>query len=123
MLACHSAGPLFDEKQIGLLRAAIGADELLDMLSDLPPAAAESLAAIAHALATDDIEQARRAAHTLKGCAGTFGAARLAALACEIELELPSIEAMRQRMPALVETLDLTATSLKQVAREGIAGG
>jgi HPt (histidine-containing phosphotransfer) domain-containing protein len=119
MLANYLAEPLFDEAQIDMLREAIGADDLLTMLSDLPPAATKSVEAIAGALAGGDIEEARRAAHVLKGCAGTFGASRLAAVACDFELELPSLETMRQRMPALIETLDLTATSLLQVAQDG----
>jgi HPt (histidine-containing phosphotransfer) domain-containing protein len=122
MLA-RAAERLFDEEQIAMLREAIGPDDLLIMLLDLPPAAEKAVAAITSALASDDIAQARRAAHILKGCAGTFGAAGLASLACEIELELPSIEAMLQRMPALIETLALTTASLAQVATRGIAGG
>jgi HPt (histidine-containing phosphotransfer) domain-containing protein len=93
------------------------------MLLDLSPAAAQSVAEICKALASDDIEQSRRAAHVLNGCASTFGAVRLAALACEIELELPSIDAMRLLMPILLETLDLTAASLVEVAKDGTAVG
>jgi HPt (histidine-containing phosphotransfer) domain-containing protein len=116
MLAVPADDGLFDEVQIAMLRDAIGPDELLEMLSDLPPTAATSLAAIADALGCEDIAEARRAAHTLKGCASTFGASGLATIAREIELDLPSIEAMRQRMPALVETLALTAAALRRVA-------
>ena len=116
MLADYADEELFDEAQIGMLRDAVGPEDLLAMLSELPPAAANSLAAIADALTASDIVQARRSAHILKGCAGTFGAARLAAIACEIELELTAIEAMRQRMPALIEALDRTTAALRRVA-------
>jgi HPt (histidine-containing phosphotransfer) domain-containing protein len=106
---------MFDAVQIAIIGDAIGSDELLAMLSDLAPAATTSIAAIAAALAGNDIGQARREAHVLKGCAGTFGASRLAAVAREIELELPSLEAMRQRMSVLTETLDLTVAALRRL--------
>ncbi|KIZ47551.1 MULTISPECIES: Hpt domain-containing protein [Rhodopseudomonas] len=107
---------LFDEAQIGMLRDAIGPDDLFAMLAALPPAAAQSLAAISVALDSNDVAQAKRAAHLLKGCASTFGASGLAAIAREIELELPSIETIQHRMPALIETLDRTTAALKGVA-------
>jgi len=116
IMACPSDDGLFDSEQIAMLRDAIGPDDLFAMLSDLPPAAETLLATIADALRSNDIDQARRTAHLLKGCAGTFGAAGLAAIAREIETELPSIEAIRQHMPALIATLARTAAGLSRVA-------
>lgn len=107
---------LFDEGQLGLLRDAIGSEELLAMLSDLPAAAEEAIQSIAAAVRTGDFLQARRAAHVLKGCASSFGAARLAAIAAEVELDLPTIGAIEQRLPALTECLELTAAALDGAA-------
>jgi HPt (histidine-containing phosphotransfer) domain-containing protein len=109
--------PLFDDAQIGLLRDAIGSEDLLTMLLDLPPAAKKSLDAIVEAVNLGDIDQARRSAHTLKGCASSFGAARLASFAAEIELELPSVGAMHRRLPALADCLQQTAVALTDVAQ------
>jgi HPt (histidine-containing phosphotransfer) domain-containing protein len=110
---------LFDDAQIDLLRDAIGAEDLNAMLAEFPPAAAISLAAIEVALASDDFDQARQSAHVLKGCASTFGAARVAEAAREIELECKSIESIRRRLPVLIEALDQTATALSGVAYGG----
>jgi histidine phosphotransfer protein HptB len=110
-------GPLFDEAQIGLLRDAIGPEDLLTMLQDLPPAAKKSVDEIIDAVNVGDIDQARRSAHTLKGCAGSFGAARLASFAAEIELQSPSVGAMHRRLPALSECLRQTAVALTDVAQ------
>jgi HPt (histidine-containing phosphotransfer) domain-containing protein len=87
------------------------------MLLDLPPAAKKSLDAIVEAVNLGDIDQARRSAHTLKGCASSFGAARLASFAAEIELELPSVGAMHRRLPALADCLQQTAVALTDVAQ------
>lgn len=117
MNAGQSHAPLFDEGQIGLLREAIGAEELLAMLLDLPPAAEKSLDDIKSALQVGDLTLARRFAHTLKGCAGSFGAARLAAIAAEVELNSPSVEIMHRRIPSLEACLELTAAALADVAQ------
>jgi HPt (histidine-containing phosphotransfer) domain-containing protein len=118
----RATGPLFDEAQIGLLRDAIGSEDLLLMLRDLPPAAKKSLDEIVDAVNVGDIEAARRSAHSLKGCASSFGAARLASFAAEIELELPSVGAIHRRLPALTECLRQTAVALTDAA-EGAAQG
>jgi HPt (histidine-containing phosphotransfer) domain-containing protein len=120
MLKDFDGEPLFDEDQIALLREAIGPEDLLSMLSELSPAAAKSCNAIAEALMADDIDQARKAAHILKGCVSTFGAWRLAMIAAEIELELTTIDAMRDYMPILIETLNQTEAALTQAAGGGV---
>jgi HPt (histidine-containing phosphotransfer) domain-containing protein len=89
------------------------------MLSEFPSAAAKLLAAIEVALASDNVDLARRAAHILKGCAGTFGAARVVEVAREIELECLSIESMRQRVPVLVDALNQTAAALPGMSHHG----
>jgi HPt (histidine-containing phosphotransfer) domain-containing protein len=114
MLTAAMAAPLFDEAQIDLLRDAIGEEDLYAMLSEFPPAGVRMLAAVEAAVAADDFDQARASAHNLKGCASSFGVAQVADLAREIELELPSIEAIRLRLPALVESLNLTAAALAE---------
>jgi HPt (histidine-containing phosphotransfer) domain-containing protein len=117
MMTDRATGPLFDEAQIALLRDAIGPEDLLSMLSELPPTAKKSVDEIIDAVNGGDIDEARRSAHTLKGCAGSFGAARLASLAAEIELELASIEAMHRRIPALADCLRQTALALVDAAQ------
>jgi len=113
-----SSEPLLDAEQIELLREAMGPDELREMFAELPLHARQSQDAIEAALAAHDMDEARRAAHVLKGFASSFGAARLAAIGRLIELDTPSVIAMRQYMPALAETIEATSMRLVQLASE-----
>ncbi|MGA7804684.1 Hpt domain-containing protein [Bradyrhizobium sp.] len=122
MLEQLAQEPLFDESQIALLRDALGEDELREMFADLPEAAQRSLEAIQAALEANDLEQAKRAAHVLKGVASSFGAARLALIAREIELELPTVASIAQSVPVLMAALNDTSASLPG-GSEGSTGG
>jgi histidine phosphotransfer protein HptB len=116
MQASSELEPLFDAEQLDLLRDALGGEELAAMLSELPAAAAGSLDAITQAVAACDLEEARRMAHVLKGFSSSLGAARLAALAREIELDLETVDAIAGRMPVLVATIDATVAELSRMA-------
>ena len=104
--------PLLDEDQIGLLREALDPDELAGMLSELPMAARVAREAIEVAVESEQLDEARRAAHVLKGAASSFGAARLAEVARKIELDLPSIADIDRIMPLLVEIIAQTTAAL-----------
>jgi len=114
--------PLFDDFQIEMLRDAVGPDDLGAMLAELPRHALRSFEAIKAALASDDFEQACRAAHVIKGVASSFGAARLAAIAREMELESSSLAALRGHMPTLAETIQSTAAALGELTLTVDAG-
>jgi histidine phosphotransfer protein HptB len=116
MQASAELQPLFDSEQLDLLRDALGPHELLAMLLQLPDAAAQSLDAIRVAVAADNVDEARRVAHMLKGFSSSFGAARLSSLAREMELELDTIAAISDRIPLLVATIDATLAELSRAA-------
>jgi histidine phosphotransfer protein HptB len=116
MQASVALEPLFDSEQLDLLRDALGSDELLEMLLQLPDAASQSLDAIRIAIAADNVDEAHRAAHMLKGFSSSLGAARLSSLAREIELELDTAAAISDRIPLLVETIDATLAELSRAA-------
>ena len=109
--------PLFDVAQIALLRDALGEEDLRGLLSELPSAAGQAFDQIGAALASNDPEEVRREAHALKGVASSFGAARLAAIARELELEAASIALMLQLMPALANAIDDTLAVLPGIER------
>jgi HPt (histidine-containing phosphotransfer) domain-containing protein len=109
--------PLFDVAQIALLRDALGEVDLRAMLADLPNAAERAGQKIREALASNDLEEVRRVAHNLKGVASSFGAARLAAMAREFELEGTSIASMLLRMPVLADAIEKTSAALPGVER------
>lgn len=106
---------LLDRTQIALLRDALGEEDLRAMLSEFSDAVGQALSGIATAFASNDLEEVRRRAHTFKGVAGSFGAARLAAIAVEFELEATSIAWIVQRMPALADAIAETLAALPDV--------
>jgi HPt (histidine-containing phosphotransfer) domain-containing protein len=103
--------PLLDEAQLDLLREALDEDELRAMLSELPDAALQAIGLIERAVQSNDLDEARRSAHILKGVASSFGAARLAAMACEIELDTPTIDRMANCVPELIEAVQRTVAA------------
>lgn len=103
---------VLDDDQIGLLREALEPEDLAAMLSEFPLTARRALEAIEAAVGSEELAEARRAAHVLKGAASSFGAARLAEIARRIELELSSIEDVDGIMPSLVETIAKTTAAL-----------
>ncbi len=81
-----AGAPAIDETTLAALRDAVGAEflaELVDTFADEAPALLDELRA---AVAAADEARAKRAAHSLKSNAGTFGANTLAALARDVEL-------------------------------------
>ncbi|MGJ5181943.1 Hpt domain-containing protein [Bradyrhizobium oligotrophicum] len=111
--------PLLDQDQMELLRAALDPGELQAMLAQLPAAAADAMTAIRAALAADDLQQARKAAHVLKGFSSSFGAARLAAIAREIEQDLATTAEVTSHLPVLTEAIGATTAALtRMVERE-----
>ena len=114
--------PLFDQGQIALLLDALGEEDLRAMLSELPAAAGQAFHKIGAALASNDLEEVRRLAHAFKGVASSFGAARLAALAREFELDASSVTSIVLRMPALADAIDETLAALAVVGYAPSAG-
>jgi histidine phosphotransfer protein HptB len=80
-------GGTLDTRALDELRESVGGDaeflaELVDeFLADAP----SQLESLRDAAAAEDAETCRRAAHTLKGNARTFGAEKLALLCLEVE--------------------------------------
>jgi HPt (histidine-containing phosphotransfer) domain-containing protein len=76
-----------DPKVLDDLRASVGGDEAFfaELVDELLADAPRQLAALREAASTGDAEGARRAAHTLKGNARTFGAEELAVIGLELE--------------------------------------
>ncbi|CCE03329.1 Hpt domain-containing protein [Bradyrhizobium sp. STM 3809] len=104
--------PLLDPDQIELLRDALGEEELVRMLSQLPAAAEDALQRIRECLAAADLAETRKSAHVLKGFSSSLGAARLSTIACEIELDLATLAEVEARMPVLAETIEATIAAV-----------
>jgi histidine phosphotransfer protein HptB len=113
--------PLLDDAQLELLRAALDEEELCAMLSELPQAAMQAIESIDVAVQSNDIGGARRSAHVLKGVASSFGAARLAVMAREIELEMATIDCIAKCLPDLIEAVERTAAAFSGQAAQPLA--
>jgi HPt (histidine-containing phosphotransfer) domain-containing protein len=100
----------FDE-----LQANAGADFVAELVDTFGEEAPPLLAEMRHALASGAAERFRRAAHSIKSNSGTFGAARLAAMARALELDgLPTSVAPVEE---LAQELETTLAALRALAR------
>jgi signal transduction histidine kinase/CheY-like chemotaxis protein/HPt (histidine-containing phosphotransfer) domain-containing protein len=108
--------PLFDADKLAQLRESFGEEDFRIALSCMPDEGAKCLNLIKAAIAAGDLDAARKAAHSLKGMAGNFGATRLAAISRRLELEAPAIEVVAETVPELEQTLDETRAGIGKVA-------
>ena len=108
--------PLFDERGLGALRAAIGEEKLQNFMADLSSESNKLLREIQDALAGGDLDTARKAAHELKGMAGSCCAARVAAIANEIETRVPTIEVAERESENLKRAIEQSQQWLEKSA-------
>ena len=100
--------PLFDEEALDQLRGAIGDDVFHQMLKLVPGESARLLSDIQWALGKGDLSTAQQHAHSLRGMASNYAAARIAALAREIQDETPTLEAARDKIRNLERAIEET---------------
>jgi CheY-like chemotaxis protein/HPt (histidine-containing phosphotransfer) domain-containing protein len=74
---------------------------------------ADDMARLLQALDADDLELARRLAHTLKGTGGTLGLTRIRSLADELQLALQRMES-RSHVDALVASIEVERQNLAE---------
>ncbi|WP_282607332.1 ATP-binding protein [Pelagibius sp. Alg239-R121] len=107
--------PIFDHDKFNELREALGDEGLHEALACVPAEASKSLAQIKESITAGDLENAQRAAHSIKGMASNFGAMRLLTIAREIEVESPDIDTVSQKLVDLEETLTQTQVEIDQL--------
>jgi PAS domain S-box-containing protein len=103
--------PLLDTVRLEELRAAVG-DSYELMIGMFPDSAREELDALRGALDAADAVTARRAAHTLKGVAASFGATRVQAIAHMLEDTTLSPARSKALITSLESALDATLAAL-----------
>ncbi len=107
--------PAIDPHVFDELQANAGADFVAELVDTFGAEAPPLFAEMRSALAADAAERFRRAAHSIKSNASTFGATRLAALARELELGgLPDSAA---GIDALAREFEGTLAALQAMAR------
>lgn len=77
--------PVLDINTFNTLKESVGADFVNELMNAFFEDAHSQMLAMNAALASNDAETFRRAAHSLKSNAATFGATDLSALARELE--------------------------------------
>jgi TMAO reductase system sensor TorS len=112
----ESVIPLFDEVKLAELRETFGDEDFLAVLGSIADEGAKCINQIKAAIGAGDLAAARRAAHSLKGMAGNFGAERLAAASRRIEVEADTIESVAADVAALEEIFDATRTDIRNAA-------
>ena len=94
-----------DMRALDELRASVGDDPVFvaELIDDFVEEAPRQLEILREAATTGEAESARRAAHTLKGNARTFGAEGLASLCLEAETAAAEgdLEVVRQRLSSV----------------------
>jgi len=97
------------------LQDSAGADFVVELVGTLFEEAPQMIADLRSALAAADAERFRRAAHSLKTNANTFGATSLGAMARQ--LELGGLPADASGIDALQLLYDTAAAALKELCR------
>lgn len=107
-------GPI-DLSVFNELQEATGSDFIQELVATFFEEAPGILAELKSAATTGDLDQFRRAAHSMKSNANVFGAHELAELARQMELSGLGTdqEATSREIDALNEAYERSATSLK----------
>ena len=109
--------PVIDEKTFAELKQMSGAEfinELIDTFLDDSPRLIEEMES---ALKINNVDSFRRAAHSLKSNAATFGANELSALAMELEMlgKENKLTATGDRLKALQESYESVRKELNEL--------
>jgi len=104
-----------DRNAFAELQSTAGTEFVAELVDTFVEDAPRMLAELRDAQAAGAADRFRRAAHSLKSNASTFGASRLAALARE--LELGGIPADALPIGALQSEFERAAAALKDLAR------
>lgn len=110
--------PSIDLKVFNELKDATGADFIEELIQAFLEDAPAQIAQMQSALGGHDAESFRRAAHTLKSNAATFGATDLSGLARELEmLGRENNLAVGNRLQVLEEAFDQVKNQLNELIR------
>ncbi|GHD57429.1 hypothetical protein GCM10017083_38920 [Thalassobaculum fulvum] len=101
--------PVFDRARVEDGLGVLPPQRVASMLAMLPSEIERRLGEYRSALEAEDLPTARRAAHTLKGLAANFGAARLEAVSRAAEAACGSLGSARAAVPLIEEAVRATA--------------
>jgi HPt (histidine-containing phosphotransfer) domain-containing protein len=111
------SAPTIDRATFDALKETTGADFAMELVDTFLEEAPVMLKDLREALASDDADRFRRAAHSLKSNSNTFGALTLGAMARE--LELSDVTQVRDRgaqpLAALADEYSRVAAALTEL--------
>ncbi len=110
---CEGDLPVVDEAALNALGEAMGVAPLRQALDAMPEEAGRLLAEIRRAVQNDDLDGARRSAHSLKGMASNLAAPRLAGIARKIEQDAGTLDAVESCLPDLESTIVQTRERMR----------
>jgi len=112
--------PVIDPAVLMRLRETMGPGFLRELLATFLEDSQELVCAMRRALGEQDTDAFRRAAHSIKSNAASFGAARLAALARELEVlaRSGSLDGAPARLERLAGEYEQVAGALSEIDRE-----
>ena len=111
------SAPTIDRATFDVLKETTGAEFALELVDTFLEEAPTMLDDLRQALAAQDADKFRRAAHSLKSNCNTFGALTLGAMAKELELTNVSkvIESGAQPLTALADEYSRVAAALAEL--------
>jgi histidine phosphotransfer protein HptB len=112
--------PAIDSATFEALKQTTGADFVVELVDTFLQEAPAMLDELRRALAAQDADKFRRAAHSLKSNSNTFGALTLGAMARELELGgmAKVIEGSGQPLDALAQEYSRVAAALTDLQHE-----
>jgi HPt (histidine-containing phosphotransfer) domain-containing protein len=115
-----TTAPAIDRATFEALKQTTGADFVLELVDTFLQEAPAMLDELRRALAAQDADKFRRAAHSLKSNSNTFGALTLGAMARELELGgvAKVTEGGGQPLDALVQEYSRVAAALTDLQHE-----
>jgi histidine phosphotransfer protein HptB len=111
------AEPTIDRATYDELRESAGSDFIMELVDTFLTEAPTMLDELRHAFAKREADNFRRAAHSLKSNANTFGAHTMGAMARELELGglAPVVAAGGQPLEALAQEYARVAAALSEL--------
>ncbi len=109
--------PVIDKTTFDELKQMSGADFINELIDTFLEDAPKIIDELKSALKADNVDSFRRAAHSMKSNAATFGASQLAALAKELEMlgKENKLHETGDRLRALEEAYQSASLELKEL--------
>ena len=108
---------VFDPAWIDALRSGLSPELVRNLLSSCLGSMEQYLAELRRCAVAGTLEDARRAAHDLKGICAQFGALQASAVARRIETETAGVAALREALPALETCLGGAVAEIRRIAQ------